>query len=179
MVGIRSTLRKLINTQVCMHYRGDRLYMHYRASTHCLIANQTIVWRLSRNEPTTKTMDHLHTWMTWYMYMYLYDIGSLSWYELVHNLTFVMTLRKSDILATTVDAVPMTLGMLVLPQNARMPSEKIRRRILKDKSSRKKQKNILTLSLCFYTATYRSFLSFCDRDGRQRSIPSGPFWQIE
>ena len=34
-------------------------------------------------------------------------------------------------------------------------------------------------SMCFHTATYRSFLSFCDRDGRQRSIPSGPFWQIE
>ena len=35
--------------------------------------------------------------------------------------------------------------------------------------------------MCFYTATYRyqSFLSFCDRDGRQRSIPSDPFCQIE
>ena len=34
-------------------------------------------------------------------------------------------------------------------------------------------------ALCFHPATYWSFLSFCDRDGRQRSIPSGPFWQIE
>ena len=71
--------------------------------------------------------------------------------------------------------------------HSRMPSKKIRRRILMYKSSRKKQKYLLTLSLtwvslksmCFHTATYRSFLSFCDRDGRQRSIPSGPFWQIE
>ena len=55
------------------------------------------------------------------------------------------------------------------------------------KSSGQKQKYILTLtltgvslkSMCFHTATYRSFLSFCDRDGRQRSIPSDPFWQIE
>ena len=55
------------------------------------------------------------------------------------------------------------------------------------KSSGQKQKYILPLtltlvslkSMCFHTATYRSFLSFCDREGRQRSIPSGPFWQIE
>ena len=56
------------------------------------------------------------------------------------------------------------------------------------KSSGQKQKYILTLtltevslkSMCFHTATYnRSFLSFCDRDGRQRRIPSGLFWQIE
>ena len=55
------------------------------------------------------------------------------------------------------------------------------------KSSGQKKKYILPLtltvvshkSMCFHTATYRSFLSFCDRDGRQRSIPSGPFWQIE
>ena len=71
--------------------------------------------------------------------------------------------------------------------DSRMPSKKIRRRILMYKSSGQKQKYILTLtltwvlpkSMCFHTATYRSFLSFCDRDGRQRSIPSGPFWQIE
>ena len=51
------------------------------------------------------------------------------------------------------------------------------------KSSGQKQKYLLTLtltwvslkSMCFHTATYRSFLSFCDRDGRQRSIPSDPF----
>ena len=55
------------------------------------------------------------------------------------------------------------------------------------KSSGQKQKYILSLtltwvlpkSMCFHTATYRSFLSFCDRDGRQRSILSGPYWQIE
>ena len=55
------------------------------------------------------------------------------------------------------------------------------------KSSGQNQKYIIPLtltlvslkSMCFHTATYRSFLSFCDRDGRQRSIPSGPFWQIE
>ena len=55
------------------------------------------------------------------------------------------------------------------------------------KSSGQKQKYILPLTLTwvslksmwFHTATYRSFLSFCDQDGRQRSIPSGPFWQIE
>ena len=55
------------------------------------------------------------------------------------------------------------------------------------KSSGQKQKYILPLililvlykSMCFHTATYRSFLSFCDRDWRQRSIPWGPFWQIE
>ena len=34
-------------------------------------------------------------------------------------------------------------------------------------------------SMCFHTATYRSFLSFCVRDGRQRIIPSDPFWQLE
>ena len=56
------------------------------------------------------------------------------------------------------------------------------------KSSGQKQKYILpwltlTLvslkSMCCHTATYQSFLSFCDRDGRQRRIPSGPFCQIE
>ena len=55
------------------------------------------------------------------------------------------------------------------------------------KSSGQKQKNILPLtltwvslkSMCLHTATYRSFLSFCDQDGRQRSIPSSLFWQIE
>ena len=55
------------------------------------------------------------------------------------------------------------------------------------KSSGQNQKYILPLtltlislkSMCFHTATYRSFLSFCDRDGRQRSIPSDPFCQIE
>ena len=55
------------------------------------------------------------------------------------------------------------------------------------KSSGQKQKYILPLtlalvslkSMCFHTATYRSFPSFCDRDGRQRSIPSGPFCHIE
>ena len=34
-------------------------------------------------------------------------------------------------------------------------------------------------SMCFRTATYRSFLSFCVWDGRPRSMPSDPFWQIE
>ena len=34
-------------------------------------------------------------------------------------------------------------------------------------------------TLCFHTATYQSFLSFCDWDRRERSIPSGQFWQIE
>ena len=55
------------------------------------------------------------------------------------------------------------------------------------KSNGQKQKYILTLtltrvsikSMCFHTATYRSFLSFCVPDGKQSSIPSGPFWQIE
>ena len=64
---------------------------------------------------------------------------------------------------------------------ARLPQQKTY------KSSGQKHKYILILTLTwvslksmrFHTSTYLSFLSVCDQDGRQRSIPLGPFWQIE
>ena len=64
----------------------------------------------------------------------------------------------------------------VFDHHSRRSSKKIRRQSRRCTNRVDRSRSIYyhwpwpEFRMCFHTATYRSFLSFCDRDGRQRSI---------